>query len=91
MRATIVFLVLLGTLVNGASVPAADAFHDATEPAVQSFAGPPAQEEDSGESEEHEDLPWVPIVILAILVPLAVLLVPAFLLGGKGASRGSEQ
>jgi hypothetical protein len=53
--------------------------------------GPPAQEQENDDEEEHKDVPWVPIVILAIIVPLAVLLVPAFLLGGKGSSRGSEE
>jgi hypothetical protein len=39
----------------------------------------PSQEE----SEHEEDLPWVPIVILAFLIPAAVLLIPSFL-GKKG-------
>ena len=58
---------------------------------VEAITGPgqspdPPLQEDSDES-EHKDVPWVPIVILAILIPLAALLVPAFLLGRRDSSR----
>jgi hypothetical protein len=46
-------------------------------------AHPMLQEE---EDHEEKDLPWVPIVILAFLIPAAVLLIPSFL--GKKGSGG---
>jgi len=32
---------------------------------------------------EHKDVPWVPILILAFIVPTAALVIPAFFLGKK--------
>lgn len=43
-------------------------------------------EDEASEEGETEDLPWVPILILAFAIPVAVLLIPSFF--GKGGSGG---
>jgi hypothetical protein len=43
-------------------------------------------EEDPSEEGETKDLPWVSILIIALVIPVAVLLIPSFL--GKGGSGG---
>lgn len=39
---------------------------------------------------EHRDVPWIPIVVLAFAFPVAVLLVPSFLMRGHDASRDTD-
>jgi hypothetical protein len=44
----------------------------------------PFQEET--DDSEKEDLPWVPILVLSLLIPTTALLIPSFL--GKPGSGG---
>jgi hypothetical protein len=41
---------------------------------------------EEGSQEESKDLPWVPVLIIALAIPAAVLVVPSFF--GKRGSGG---
>ncbi len=71
-------LVLLVAIT--AYVPAGGASAEALPP--QPAAERLAVKEDAPEG-ESKDLPWVPILVLSLVIPAAALLVPSFLMGGE--------
>jgi hypothetical protein len=86
MRFTIIIVVVTALIAvtvagpGGASVTASNTGH---EPAgVQTTF----QDGDGDQAEEPEDRPWVPILVISLLIPAAALAVPTFF--GKGGSGG---
>ena len=85
ISATAALLILL-TIVAYGPATGASAWSPAPEPAAESVI---PHKEDAPES-ESKDLPWVPILVLALVIPAAVLIVPSFFTGG-GDSGGHGQ
>ena len=81
-------LILVLVLVFGAVVYPPTVSHASYAPDPGEDATVVSQEEAEG---EHKDVPWIPIVVLAVLVPIGVLVVPSFFLGSKNETRGSPE
>jgi hypothetical protein len=65
---------------------AASAWSPAPEPAVERVI---PQKEGAPEG-ESKDLPWVPILVLALVIPAVVLIVPSFFMGGGDSGGHGE-
>jgi hypothetical protein len=51
----------------------------------QTLAGNLGESPQAEESEEHKDVPWLPILIGAFVIPTAVLVIPSFFMGKRKA------
>ena len=75
--ASAALLILFASLAYGPST-GASAWSPAPDTTSSSVV---PQKEDSPEG-ESKDLPWVPILVLALVIPAVVLIVPSFFMGG---------
>jgi hypothetical protein len=85
ISATAALLILL-TIVAYGPATGASAWSPTPEAAVERVI---PHKEDSPEG-ESKDLPWVPILVLALVIPAAVLIVPSFFTGGGDSGGHGE-